>query len=136
VTGGPATILGGLPVWAEVWFTRGDGYSSDDDAGVSELFWLKRDGTKGGPVPDSVRDRAEAKDPYWEVDVVDKVTDYLAHEQYLEELRQRIPHLPTCSPDYPEKPRGEPAQPVVECVDGIVCCGDCGATLDTTVKLT
>lgn len=85
---GPATVLGGLPVWAEVWYSRGDGYSSDDDAGVDALYWRKRDGTKGAPLSEKVMERIEKKD-YWECDVCDQVFDYLAHEQYLQECRDK-----------------------------------------------
>lgn len=84
--GGPATILGGLPVWAEVWFSRGDGWMTDDDAGVDSLHWLKRDGTKGAEVSQKVYDRVEAKDPYWECDVTQAVSEHLAYEQYEREL--------------------------------------------------
>lgn len=81
---GPATVLGGLPVWAEVWFSRGDGWTTDDDAGVDQLYWLKRDGTKGKPLSQKIMDRIEKED-YWECDVIDKVSDYLAHEQWIAE---------------------------------------------------
>jgi hypothetical protein len=82
---GPATILGGLPVIAEVWFTRGDGWSTDDDAGVSALYWRKKDGTKGKELSQKILDRAEAKDPYWECDVVEAVSEHLAYEQWVRE---------------------------------------------------
>lgn len=132
---GPATILGGLPVWAEVSFYRGDGWTTDDDAEVDALYWLKRDGTKGAPLPQHIIDRAEAKDPYWQCDVIEKVSDHLMYEQWQEEMRAAIPHAPTCSPDYPEKVKGEPAQHVIDNGNGFVTCADCGATLDTWVKL-
>lgn len=79
---GPATILGGLPVIAEVWYTRGDGWTTDDDAGVDCLYWQKRDGTKGKPLPEHMYDRLAKKDPYWEVEVVDQVFDYLNYQHY------------------------------------------------------
>ena len=81
----PATILGGLPVWAECWVTQGDGWTTDDDAGVDTLYWLKRDGTKGKPVSQKVYDKLEKGSDYWECDVCDQVFDYLAHEQWLRE---------------------------------------------------
>ncbi len=81
---GPATVLGGLPVIAEVWFTRGDGWMTDDDAGVDALYWMKRDGTKGKPLSEKIMERIE-KEEYWECDVIDKVTDHLMYEQHLRE---------------------------------------------------
>lgn len=82
---GPATVLGGLPVIADVWFTHGDGWMTDDDAGVSTLYWQKRDGTKGKEVPQSIYDRCEKHDAYWQVSVVEAVIDHLAYEQWARE---------------------------------------------------
>ena len=79
---GPATILGGLPVIAEVWFTRGDGWSTDDDAGVSALYWRRCDGTKGKEVSQKVYDRCAKADDYWESAVVDQVFEHLAFEDW------------------------------------------------------
>jgi hypothetical protein len=81
---GPATVLGGLPVIAEVWFTRGDGWMTDDDAGVDALYWRKKDGTKGAPLSQKIMDRIK-KENYWECDVIEAVSDYLAYEQYRRE---------------------------------------------------
>src|SRR5688572_5571189 len=105
---GPATILGGLPVIAEVWFTRGDGWTTT-------LGWTSSTGAsatarRGRRSRSTSSDRCEAKDPYWEADVTEQVSEHLAFERWEAELRARIPHHPTCSPDYPEKPKGEPAQ--------------------------
>lgn len=134
--GGPSSILGGLPVWAEVSFTRGDGWTTDDDAEVDALYWLKRDGTKGSPLPEHMYDRLEAKDPYWQCDVIEKVTDHLAYERYIREQGKRIAHHATCSPDYPEKPKGEPPQPLIEDFEtGTITCGDCGASVSVMVRL-
>ncbi len=82
---GPATILGGLPVIAEVWFTRGDGWATDDDAGVTALYWVKKDGTKGKEVPESIYERCAKADDYWECDVIDAVSDHIAYEQWCRE---------------------------------------------------
>lgn len=79
--GGPATIFGGLPIWAEVSFTRGDGYSTDDDADVTSVHWLRRDGSKGKEVSQRIYDRLDTID-YWQCDVTEQVSDYLAHLQY------------------------------------------------------
>ncbi len=87
---GPATILGGLPIIADVWFTRGDGYSSDDDAGVDAIYWRKRDGSKGKEVSQKIYDRLDKID-YWECAVVDAVSDHLAHEQWLREQAEGAP---------------------------------------------
>lgn len=84
---GPATILGGLPVWAEVWYTRGDGWTTDDDCGVSHIFWLKRDGTKGKEVSQKIYDRLDKID-YWESDVCDKVFEHLAYLEWIEKNEQ------------------------------------------------
>lgn len=72
---GPARILGGLPVWAICWYTLGDGWSEDDDAGVDSLYWLKRDGTKGAPLSKKILDRLDRTNPHWECDVCDQVFD-------------------------------------------------------------
>jgi hypothetical protein len=81
---GPATILGGLPVIAEVWYTRGDGWTTDDDAGVDKIYWQKRDGSKGKEISQKIYDRLDKLD-YWESDVCDAVFDHLAYEQHKEE---------------------------------------------------
>jgi hypothetical protein len=81
---GPGTILGCLPVTAAVWFSRGDGYTTDDDAGVDQIFWRKRDGSKGKEIPQHVRDRAEAYD-YAFCDLIEQVSEHLVHEDWLRE---------------------------------------------------
>jgi hypothetical protein len=86
---GPCTILGGLPVWAVCWYERGDGWMTDDDAGVDSLHWLKRNGTKGKEVSEKIYDRLEKADPYWQCEVTEQVFDYLAHERWLEEQRAK-----------------------------------------------
>ncbi len=74
----PVTILGGLPVIAEVWFSRGDGWMTDDDAGVDGLYWIKRDGTRGKHVSRKIWDRLDKID-YWQCDVVEQASDWLAY---------------------------------------------------------
>jgi hypothetical protein len=81
---GPATILGGLPVWAECWFTRGDGWTTDDDCGVDALYWLRRDGTKGAPLPQKIIDRLD-KTGHWEASVCEAVCDYFHERGMLDE---------------------------------------------------
>lgn len=77
---GPATILGGLPVFAVCWFTRGDGWTQDDDCGVEGLYWLRRDGSKGKELPQSVLDRLE-KVSFWEAGVCEMVCDHYHERQ-------------------------------------------------------
>jgi hypothetical protein len=85
---GQVTVLGGLPAIAEVSFYSGDGWSTDDDADVDALFWVKRDGSKGAPFSEKMYDRLEKRDPYWVSHVVEQICDQLAHEDYLERLEQ------------------------------------------------
>lgn len=73
---GPAQILGGLPVFARCWFTRGDGWTTDDDCGAESLHWLKRDGTAGKELSQTILDRLEKKHQYWEADVCEQVVDH------------------------------------------------------------
>ena len=77
---GPCTVLGGLPVIAEVSFTRGDGWMTDDDAQVDGLYWQKRNGSKGAPLSEKIMERIE-KESYWQCAVIDQVQDYLMYEQ-------------------------------------------------------
>lgn len=72
-----ATVLGGLPVVAEVWFSRGDGWMTDDDAGVDALYWRKRDGSKGAELSQKIMDRIEAADSYWQCEVTEQANDWL-----------------------------------------------------------
>lgn len=82
---GPCTVLGGLPLIAEVSFTRGDGWTTDDDADVDALYWIKRDGSKGKPVSQKIYDRLDKSDPYWQCGVIEQVSDHLGYEQHLKE---------------------------------------------------
>jgi hypothetical protein len=84
---GRGTICGGLPVIAHVTFTRGDGWTTDDDAEVDEIYWMKKDGTKGKPIPEHLRERAEKQD-YLLCNLIEQVSDYLAYEQYERELME------------------------------------------------
>lgn len=74
---GPATILGGLPVIAEVRFRRD--YFGECDADVLGLYWMKRDGTAGKAIPEHMYDRMP---DYWEADVIEAVSEHLAYEQW------------------------------------------------------
>lgn len=79
--GAPATILGGLPVWAEVSFGRGDGWTTDDWAEVEGLYWLTRKGKKGAPLSQKILDRLD-KIPYWQADVTEQVSEAAAAEYW------------------------------------------------------
>ena len=87
--GHAVTVLGGLPVFAEVWFSGPD-YQGEYDAGVNGLFWLKADGSKGSPLSAKMMDRIERKDPYWQADVTERVSEQLAYEQDLEKEDGRL----------------------------------------------
>jgi len=72
----PCTILGGLPVIADVTFTRD--YYGEHDAYVNELYWQVRGSLRHGkPLSQKVMDRLD-KIPYWEADVIEQVNDWLA----------------------------------------------------------
>jgi hypothetical protein len=73
-----ASVLGGLPVVAEVWYSGPD-YYGEYDAGVDGLYWLKRDGTKGAPLSERMMAKIESKDAYWQSDVLERANDFLAY---------------------------------------------------------
>lgn len=83
------TILGGLPVIAEVTFTRGDGWEIDDDAIVDCLYWIKSSGSRGKPVPESIYTRLEKADPYWQASVIEQVSEVLVWEAWNEKENVR-----------------------------------------------
>lgn len=80
----PVTILGGLPVLAEVWFTVD--YYGESDSGVDAIYWQKRDGTKGKEVSQKIYDRLE-KDAYWQASVTEQAVDWLAYADHQDEER-------------------------------------------------
>lgn len=78
----PTTILGGLPVIAEISF----GKDADTPNGAGEhwsevgaIYWRKRDGSAGKEISESIRDRAEKYDPYF-CNLVEGVCEELAYE--------------------------------------------------------
>lgn len=73
----PVTILGGLPVIAEVWFSGPD-YYGEYNAGVDGIYWQKRNGLKGKLISKKIHDRLDKID-YWQSDVLDQANDYLAY---------------------------------------------------------
>ena len=92
VPSGPCTILGGLPVVADIWFTRGDGWETDDNAGVDTIYWRRRDDSKGKEVSQAIYDRLDKID-YWECDVIDQVSDWLSYEEHLANGRVQLTTL-------------------------------------------
>ena len=80
----PATILGGLPVMADIAFGKdadtpngpGDYYAE-----VEDIAWRKRDGTPGKSISQAMYDRAEKYDPYFG-NLICQVSDNLAMEQW------------------------------------------------------
>lgn len=83
---GPATILGGLPVIAEVWFSGPD-YQGEYNAGVDGLYWQRRDGTAGSQLSEKVMSRLP---DYWQGDVIEQVSDYLAMRDYVEQDKVQL----------------------------------------------
>src|ERR1051325_2902568 len=71
----PVTILGGLPVIANCWFSGPD-YFGEYDAGVDEIYWQKSDGTPGKEISEKVRDRLD-KEAYWQGYVTEQASDWL-----------------------------------------------------------
>lgn len=89
-----ATILGGLPVVADVAFGKdadtpnGPGeYWSD----VETLYWRKRDGTRGKEVSEAIYDRCHKYDDYWQADVTEQANDWLGEHC---PIRYRDPEAP------------------------------------------
>lgn len=88
----PATILGGLPVIAEVVFgyDSGSAYSpAEYYSEVEGIFWMKRNGKPGKPIPDHLWERAEKDDPYF-AGLIDQVTEHLVHEAAERERDERV----------------------------------------------
>lgn len=73
----PVTVLGGLPVIAEVWFSGPD-YYGEYDCGCDGLYWAKRDGTKGAPLSDVMMERVYKWHQWWEADVTEQASDWLS----------------------------------------------------------
>ena len=75
------SVLGGLPVIADVWFSGPD-YFGEYDAGVNALYWAKRDGTKGKEVSQKIYDKLDKRDSYWQANVTEQVSEALAYEEW------------------------------------------------------
>lgn len=76
---GPCTVMGGLPLIADVSFTRD--FYGDVDADVDQLYWMKRDGSKGAPVSEAFMEKLNKRHEWWEADVTEQVSEHLAYEQ-------------------------------------------------------
>lgn len=82
----PVMILGGLPAWADVSY----GKDADTPNGpgecrseVEELYWRKRDGSKGSPLPDHLFDRALSYgNDYQGCDIIEQVNNQLSYEAW------------------------------------------------------
>lgn len=75
----PGTILGGLPVVADVNFGY-DHFTTESWAEVQAIYWQKKNGKPGKEIPTHIRDRAEAYD-YGFCSLIEQVNEYLAHER-------------------------------------------------------
>lgn len=76
-----ATILGGLPIVADVTF----GKDADTPNGPGEywaeveaLYWQKHDGTKGKEVSQAVYERCHRWDNYWQAYVTEEANEWLS----------------------------------------------------------
>ena len=88
----PVSILGGLPVIADVWFSGPD-YYGEYDAGVDTLYWQKSDGAAGKEVSQTIYDRCHKFDEWWQASITEEASYWLGH------------HCPTRYRD-PEAPGG------------------------------
>ncbi len=77
---GIVRVLGGLRAYAEVSWHRT--FEGETEAEV-QLFWLKRNNSKGAPFSSRMLDRLEARDPYWQINVEEQITDIIAWEQHI-----------------------------------------------------
>ena len=71
----PVTVLGGLPVIAQVWF-------SGDDGGVDALFWQRRYRgkiLKGSRLSSRMMEKVENYSSYWASDVLEYASDWLGY---------------------------------------------------------
>ena len=74
---GPGTILGGLPVIADV--SWGTDYWGEGYADIDAIYWRKRDGSKGKPIPQHILDRAEKYDSYF-CSLVEQLQEHCIYE--------------------------------------------------------
>jgi hypothetical protein len=74
---GPVTVLGGLRLWAEATYTVD--YWGECHSGVSGLYWLKRNGTRGKEVSQKFIDGLEKRQRWWEDDVCLELSEEAAY---------------------------------------------------------
>jgi hypothetical protein len=74
----PVTVKGGLPMIADVWFSGPD-YFGEYDSDVDDLYWQKKDGSKGKPISDKIMLDIQKKDPYYESYIIEQVNDWLGY---------------------------------------------------------
>jgi hypothetical protein len=79
---GPCTVKGGMPLWAVCTGGIDDGpcgreYWSE----VVSLHWLTSKGGKGKEITQAMMDSIEKYDQYWQAEVTEQVTDYLAYSE-------------------------------------------------------
>lgn len=79
----PVTVLGGLPLLAKVDFPKHCFWGIDPsgwnpDPSVESLCWAKRNGKKGAEISEAMWEKLR-KDPYWDVDVIEQVSEAIAY---------------------------------------------------------
>lgn len=79
----PVTVCGGLPLIADVWFSGPD-YFGEYDSEVTALYWMKRNGERGKQVSERFMESLEKRNPYWQGDVTEQVSDYYASQEHAE----------------------------------------------------
>ena len=75
---GEGTILGGLPVIAEVSWGQ-DGFTGEGYAEIEQIYWRKHNGTAGKPISQAMFDRAEKYDNYFS-SLIEQLQDQCAYE--------------------------------------------------------
>ena len=80
---GLGTILGGLPIAADVSFGYDD-FTLEGWSKVNHIYWLKHNGEPGKEIPQHIFDRAEKYDPYF-CSLMEQVSEYLAYQNSKEE---------------------------------------------------
>lgn len=103
---GPSVLFGCLPVWIVV--SAGGNTYDDYWEEVEEVYWLKRNGTKGSPVKQSILDRAEAQD-FGFCNVLESFWDNwrCAKDEEEERLRNLGPYTPQDYLDQVQNQKGK-----------------------------
>lgn len=85
---GVGTILGGLPVVADVSWGY-DSFAGEYWAEVQHIYWLKKGDKPGKEIPQHIRDRA-AKYDYGFCNLIEQVSDYIASENWTEQEKVQL----------------------------------------------